>query len=196
MPEIPEQLFLDVVHKAVGKNLEFVPPYHTNASNGSLYIRPLLFGSGESLILGSPETFTFLVWVTPTGALYSNGKVVPAVDAFVIEKFDRAAPMGTGSVKLAGNYAPTFIHSAEAKKAGYAITLHLDSKTRENIDGMCPLVRLCEFFLTFSFWDNDRIFDVEFPCDCRWFADDPRCSYFTFYFEVHHDGEYYYHRRI
>ena len=35
---------------------------------------------------------------------------------------------------MAGNYAPTFKHTMAAKKAGFAITLHLDSKTRQNID--------------------------------------------------------------
>ena len=45
-----------------------------------------------------------------------------------------AAPLGTGNGKLGGNYAPVFKHSAEAKHAGYPITLHLDSKTRTYID--------------------------------------------------------------
>jgi branched-chain amino acid aminotransferase len=37
-------------------------------------------------------------------------------------------------VLQSGNYAPTFIHATAAKKAGYAITLHLDSLTHSNID--------------------------------------------------------------
>lgn len=45
-----------------------------------------------------------------------------------------AAPLGTGSGKLGGNYAPVFKYAAEAKAAGYPITLHLDSKTRSQID--------------------------------------------------------------
>jgi branched-chain amino acid aminotransferase len=45
-----------------------------------------------------------------------------------------AAPLGTGSGKLGGNYAPVFRHSAEAKHKGFPITLHLDSKTRTYID--------------------------------------------------------------
>jgi len=45
-----------------------------------------------------------------------------------------AAPLGTGSAKLGGNYAPVFKYSMQAKHAGYPITLHLDSKTRTYID--------------------------------------------------------------
>jgi branched-subunit amino acid aminotransferase/4-amino-4-deoxychorismate lyase len=45
-----------------------------------------------------------------------------------------AAPLGTGSAKLGGNYAPVFKYAAHAKHAGYPITLHLDSRTRTHID--------------------------------------------------------------
>ncbi|KAK4054401.1 hypothetical protein OIV83_000895 [Microbotryomycetes sp. JL201] len=135
MPAVPEDLFLEAVHLAVARNMDLVPSHAPHASNGSMYIRPLLFASGENLILNPPDEFTFLVYVTPTGSLYGTaGTKAPAVDAFVIEDFDRAAPKGTGHSKAGGNYAPTFKHTALAKKAGYGITLHLDSKTRTHID--------------------------------------------------------------
>lgn len=67
------------------------------------------FASGANLILSAPSEFTFIVYVTPTGSLYGTaGSNAPAVDALVIETFDRAAPKGVGHAKLAGNYAPTF----------------------------------------------------------------------------------------
>lgn len=56
------------------------------------------------------------------------------VDALVLEEFDRAAPKGSGAVKVGGNYAPVFRFSAAAKEEGFGITLHLDSKTRTEID--------------------------------------------------------------
>ncbi|KAL8293571.1 hypothetical protein RQP46_000272 [Phenoliferia psychrophenolica] len=136
MPEISEETFLEGVHLAVARNLEWVPPHAPYGATGSMYIRPLMFASGASLIPMAPSEFTFLVYVTPTGTLYGAGgsAPAPAVDAFIIETFDRAAPKGVGNAKLAGNYAPTFKHTQAAKKAGFAITLHLDSKTRTNID--------------------------------------------------------------
>lgn len=69
MPEIPEELFLDCLKKAVAGNLEWVPPYAPQAVTGSLYLRPLLVGTGANLILTSPDEFTFFVWVTPVGSL-------------------------------------------------------------------------------------------------------------------------------
>lgn len=135
MPEVPQELFHQAVHTAVAKNLEFVPPHSAHGASGSLYVRPLLFASGAELVPMAPKEFIFLVWCTPTGSLYGTaGGKAPAVDAFVIDDFDRAAPLGVGNAKLAGNYAPVFRHQAKAKKEGYAITLHLDSKHRTHID--------------------------------------------------------------
>jgi branched-chain amino acid aminotransferase len=135
MPELPQDLFYEACHTAVAKNLQFVPPHAPHGAAGSLYVRPLLFASGAELVPMAPKTFTFVVWVTPTGSLYGTaGGKAPAVDAFVIEEFDRAAPRGGGPAKLAGNYAPVFRHQQKAKSQGYAITLHLDSQNRTHID--------------------------------------------------------------
>uniref|UniRef100_A0A0K3CG41 FGENESH: predicted gene_6.325 protein n=1 Tax=Rhodotorula toruloides TaxID=5286 RepID=A0A0K3CG41_RHOTO len=135
MPEIPEEMFLEACHKAVAKNLHLVPPHAPHGSAGSMYLRPLYFASGPQLALVAPNEFTFIVYVTQTGSLYGTaGGKAPAVDAFVIEDFDRAAPQGTGTYKLAGNYGPALRHMAQAKKNGYPITLHLDSKTRTFVD--------------------------------------------------------------
>lgn len=72
----------------------------------------------------------FCVYVMPTGVYHG----IHAVKALVLEEFDRAAPDGTGSAKVGGNYAPVLKWSDKARKEGYGITLHLDSKTRSEID--------------------------------------------------------------
>ena len=43
MQHFPEDKFVEAVQSLVRDNLDYVPPYGTG---GSLYIRPLLFGSG------------------------------------------------------------------------------------------------------------------------------------------------------
>jgi len=43
MAPFPEELFVEAVKTLVRDNIDYVPPYGTG---GSLYIRPLLFGSG------------------------------------------------------------------------------------------------------------------------------------------------------
>ncbi|KAL4929175.1 branched-chain amino acid aminotransferase [Aspergillus undulatus] len=127
IPPVPEDLFLEAVELAVAANAGFVPPHETGAA---MYIRPLIFGSSAQLGLSPPEEYTFVVFVMPTGVYHG----VHAVDALVLEDFDRAAPEGTGSAKVGGNYAPVLRHSARAHAEGFGITLHLDSRTRSEID--------------------------------------------------------------
>ena len=127
IPPVPPQHFLKCVHLATALNAEFVPPHHTGAA---LYIRPLLFGSSPQLALSPPTGYTFCVYVLPVGVYHG----VHPVDALILEEFDRAAPEGTGSAKIGGNYAPVMRWSEKARGEGFGITLHLDSKTRTVIE--------------------------------------------------------------
>ena len=95
-----------------------------------MYIRPLLFGSSAQLGLNPPEEYTFSVFVLPVGVYHG----VHPIAALVLEDFDRAAPEGTGTAKIGGNYAPVLKWSEKARNEGYGITLHLDSRTRTEID--------------------------------------------------------------
>lgn len=127
IPNVPTDLFKQCVHLAVSLNAEYVPPHRTGSA---MYIRPLLFGSSAQLGLSPPEEYTFVVFVMPTGVYHG----VHPVSALILEDFDRAAPEGTGSAKVGGNYAPVLRFSERARNEGYGITLHLDSKTRSEID--------------------------------------------------------------
>lgn len=127
IPQVPVDHFLKCVHMATALNAEYVPPHHTGAA---LYIRPLVFGSSPQLGLSPPEEYTFVVYVLPVGVYHGAN----AVDALILEDFDRAAPEGTGSAKVGGNYAPVMRWSEQAKNEGFGITLHLDSKTRTVVD--------------------------------------------------------------
>ncbi|KAF2280878.1 branched-chain amino acid aminotransferase II [Westerdykella ornata] len=127
IPEVPTEHFLACCKLAVGMNAAYVPPHETGAA---MYVRPLLFGSSAQLGLNPPEEYTFVVYCIPTGVYHGTHPV----DALILEHFDRAAPEGTGSAKVGGNYAPVLRWSEKARKDGYGITLHLDSKTRSVID--------------------------------------------------------------
>lgn len=127
-PLVPEDLFLRAVNLAVATNAEFVPPL--GGGGAALYIRPLIYGSSPQLALKPSDEYTFAVFVMPVGVYHG----ATAADALIVEDFDRAAPHGTGSVKVGGNYAPVFKHSENAHKEGFGITLHLDSASRSEID--------------------------------------------------------------
>ncbi|OQO07384.1 hypothetical protein B0A48_07081 [Cryoendolithus antarcticus] len=127
IPHVPVDHFKKCVHLAVSLNAEYVPPHESGAA---MYVRPLLFGSSAQLGLSPPEEYTFLVFVMPTGVYHG----VHPVAALILEDFDRAAPNGTGSAKVGGNYAPVLRFSDRARTEGFGITLHLDSATRTEID--------------------------------------------------------------
>jgi branched-chain amino acid aminotransferase len=127
IPPVPEEHFLECVRLAVAANAEFVPPHETGAA---MYIRPLILGSSAQLGLSPPDEYLFVVFVMPTGVYHG----AHAVDALILEDFDRAAPEGTGSAKVGGNYAPVLRHSERARQGRFDITLHLDSKTRTEVD--------------------------------------------------------------
>mmetsp|Transcript_11807 Transcript_11807/g.15424 ORF Transcript_11807/g.15424 Transcript_11807/m.15424 type:complete len:401 (-) Transcript_11807:258-1460(-) len=129
MPAFPEDRFVEACKTVVRDNLDFVPPYGTG---GSLYIRPLLYGSGPRIGLQPADEYTLLIMVMPVGDYYKGG--ISPVTAVVIDDYDRAAPRGVGECKVAGNYAADMLPNIMAKKAGYPIGLYLDAKTNQNVE--------------------------------------------------------------
>ena len=129
MPFPSEEQFVEAVKMVVRDNIDFVPPY---GSNGALYVRPLLFGSGEKIGLSPADEYTFLVIVMPVGDYYKGG--IKPVPALVIEDFDRAAPRGVGGVKVAGNYASDLLPNMLGKQRGFPIGLYLDAKTQTKVE--------------------------------------------------------------
>ena len=129
MPEVPEDIFLEAIQKVVSANAKFVPPHGTGAS---LYVRPLVFGTGAKVGLGPAEEYTFLVFVTPVGPYYKGG--FNPVKALILEEYDRAAPNGVGDCKVGGNYAAGLSGSQFGKDKGYPIVLYLDSKEKKYLD--------------------------------------------------------------
>ncbi|NLB69323.1 MAG: branched-chain amino acid aminotransferase [Lentisphaerae bacterium] len=121
MAPVPEEMFIDAIKRVVKANEEYVPPYGTG---GSLYIRPLLIGTGEQIGVAPSTEYTFLVLVMPAGEYYKGG--LKPVKSVIIEDFDRAAPKGMGDVKVGGNYAASIYAHEKAKAAGFPVELYLD----------------------------------------------------------------------
>ncbi len=129
MPEISEEMFLDAVRRVVSANAHFVPPYGTGAS---LYIRPLVIGTGAKVGLGPAPEYLFVVMVTPVGPYYKGG--FNPVKALIVEEFDRAAPLGVGDCKVGGNYAAGLGGGQFGKDKGFPVVLYLDSAEKKYID--------------------------------------------------------------
>ncbi len=129
MAEVPDELFREAVDIVVKKNIEFLPPYGTGAS---LYLRPLLYGSGAEVGVKPAAEYTFFIFVSPVGPYFKSG--FSPVDIAIVRDSDRAAPLGTGMLKVGGNYAASLKGLEKAKKAGCSSPLYLDAKEKRYID--------------------------------------------------------------
>ncbi|MBR1567064.1 MAG: aminotransferase class IV, partial [Oscillospiraceae bacterium] len=77
MPPVPVEMFIEAAERVIKANIDYVPPYGTG---GSLYIRPLLIGTGPQIGVAPAKEYTFLMMVMPVGAYYKGGlKPVRAV---------------------------------------------------------------------------------------------------------------------
>lgn len=133
MPPVPEETFIDAVFRVVNANRAFVPPHGTGAS---LYIRPLVLGTGPQVGVKPAEEYMFIVFVSPVGPYFKSG--FKPVDLVVEEAVDRAAPLGVGDIKAGGNYAAAMRASVAAKQRGYTEVLYLDAKEKRYIDESGP----------------------------------------------------------
>ena len=129
MPEVPAEMFQEMVKKVVRLNERFVPPYESGAT---LYIRPLLIGTTAQVGVHPALEYLFLIFVTPVGPYFKGGfSTNPYV---IIRDYDRSAPLGTGTYKVGGNYAASLKANHIAHQKGYACEFYLDAKEKKYMD--------------------------------------------------------------
>lgn len=128
MPSPTVDQFLEAVKATVLANERWIPP----PGKGSLYIRPLLMGSGSVLGLAPAPEYTFLIYVSPVGNYFKEG--LAPINLIVETEMHRATPGGTGGVKTIGNYAPVLKAQSAAKAKGYSDVLYLDSLHKKYLE--------------------------------------------------------------
>ncbi|XP_010461861.1 PREDICTED: branched-chain-amino-acid aminotransferase 6-like [Camelina sativa] len=130
------ELFVDAVKQTVLANKKWVPP----PGKGTLYIRPLLIGSGDTLGVAPAPENTFLIYASPVRDYH---KVSSGLDLKVDHKHHRAHSGGTGGVKSCTNYSPVVKSLLEAKSSGFSGVLFLDAATGRNIEELSA----CNIFI-------------------------------------------------
>ncbi|MFC0002973.1 branched-chain amino acid aminotransferase [Micromonospora siamensis] len=130
MPPLPEAMFLDAIERLVAADASALPADPAQ----SLYLRPLMFATDTNLMLKPSERYRFLLMAFVAGGFFGAG--VDAISVRVNHNHARAMPGGTGDVKIAGNYAPTFPAQIEAERAGCQQVLWLDSTENRWIEEM------------------------------------------------------------
>ncbi|WP_314885600.1 branched-chain amino acid aminotransferase [Aggregatibacter segnis] len=128
MPQVPTELFIRACKEVVKANKKWLAPY---GSGATLYLRPFVIGVGENIGVRPAPEYIFSVFCCPVGA-YFKGGMKPS--NFLVTDYDRAAPHGTGGVKVGGNYAASLLPHELAAERKFADAIYLDPKTHTKIE--------------------------------------------------------------
>jgi branched-chain amino acid aminotransferase len=118
MPEVPEDIFMDGMHKLIDMDSAWIP----QSPDHSLYIRPFMFSSEEMIGVKTSEQYKFMIILSPTGPYYNKPMRI-----YVEEHYVRAVAGGVGEAKTAGNYAASMLATQIAKDSGYDQVLWMDA---------------------------------------------------------------------
>jgi branched-chain amino acid aminotransferase len=132
MPSLPEEFFLGAVEDIIRTDRDWIPE-----GEGSLYLRPFMFGTESFLGVKPASDYLFVVIASPVGSYFKGGK--KAVTVWLSDTYTRAAPGGTGAAKCGGNYAASLVAQAEATRQGCDQVVFLDAAERkwvEELGGM------------------------------------------------------------
>ncbi len=128
IPRIPEELFVEGVKALVRTDRGWVP----DEPETSLYIRPFVIATDNSLGVHASHTYIFCIICCPVGAYYAEG--INPVRIYVEQDDVRAVKGGTGYTKCGGNYAASIRAGERAAQSGYAQVLWLDGVERKYIE--------------------------------------------------------------
>jgi branched-chain amino acid aminotransferase len=129
MAPVPEELFVKACIEVVKRNERFVPPA---GSGASLYLRPLLIGTGPEVGVKPADEYLFVIFAGPVGPYFKEG--FKPVKFQIVEDYDRAAPLGTGTFKVGGNYAASLKSGQRAHDEGFSNCIYLDAIHKKYID--------------------------------------------------------------
>jgi len=118
MPTIPEEIFIDGMKQLIKLDINWIPAKEEH----SLYIRPFMFSTDETIGVKPSENYKFMIILSPTGPYYATPMRI-----YVEEQYVRAVPGGIGFAKAAGNYGGSMFPTAQAKLKGYDQVLWTDA---------------------------------------------------------------------
>jgi branched-chain amino acid aminotransferase len=125
MPEIPASLFQEGLMTLLRTDREWTP----HREGGSLYIRPVYFGTDDSLMVRPASRYRFTIFTSPGGPYFAQPIRLLAEETYV-----RAFGGGTGDAKTAGNYGGGLLAAKLAQAKGYHNVMWLDGKDRRFIE--------------------------------------------------------------
>jgi branched-chain amino acid aminotransferase len=151
IPEIPKNIFFDGLKELLKIDNDWIP----NLDGCSLYIRPIVFATGEGFHASPADSYRFLIATAPSGPYFSG-----QVKVLIEEKYSRSANGGVGFAKAGGNYAGQFYPTQLAIEKGYNQVIWTDDNSHEYIEeagAMNIFVRINDTLITGP--TSDRILD-------------------------------------
>jgi branched-chain amino acid aminotransferase len=128
MPEIDENLFVEVLEELLKLDFPWVP----KQTGRALYIRPVMFASEEYLAAKVSAKYKLFIITSPVGAYYSEG--FNTVKLTTTSDYVRAVKGGTGEAKAAGNYGGSFLPAQKAQKDSFTQVLWLDAVEHKYVE--------------------------------------------------------------
>jgi branched-chain amino acid aminotransferase len=125
MPEVPEEIFMNGLHKLVDLEKEWVK----KGLGNTLYIRPFMIAIGSGVIAAPSTQYRFMIILSPAKSYYSG-----EVKVLIAEHFSRAANGGIGAAKAAGNYSAQFYPTKLANEQGFQQIIWTDDATHTKLE--------------------------------------------------------------
>jgi branched-chain amino acid aminotransferase len=151
IPELPKPVFFEGLKALLKLDNAWIP----SKEGSSLYIRPVIFATGEGFHASPADAYRFLIATAPSGPYFSG-----QVKVLIEEKYSRSANGGVGFAKAGGNYAAQFYPTQLAIDRGYNQVIWTDDNTHEYIEeagAMNIFIRINDTLITGP--TSDRILD-------------------------------------
>ena len=151
IPELPEAVFMDGLKALLKVDDQWIP----TQDGSSLYIRPIIFATGEGFHASPADAYKFIICTAPSGAYFAG-----RVRVLIEQNYSRSANGGVGFAKAGGNYAGQFYPTQLAIDKGYDQVIWTDDNTHEYIEeagAMNIFVRINDTLITGP--TSDRILD-------------------------------------
>lgn len=151
IPQIPKDHFFNGLKTLLQVDEQWIP----TKEGSSLYIRPIIFATGEGFHASPADKYKFIISTAPSGAYFAG-----EVKVLIEQKFSRSANGGVGFAKAGGNYAGQFYPTQLAIEKGYQQVIWTDDHQHEYIEeagSMNIFVRINDTLITGP--TSDRILD-------------------------------------
>lgn len=120
MPTIPVADQLQAISSLIDVERDWCP----HQVGSSLYIRPLLFADEDCLGVRPSQSFTYCIFLSPSGEYYPHG--LSGISLLLTRKYQRVLPWGIGTAKTGLNYGSSLYILRHAKKLGAQQMLFAD----------------------------------------------------------------------